>query len=251
MKKFHIIKIQLQWCTWVTSKKVSHCLGDEKYCIWRRNSDVIDSCDLTFRQVFTKHMVDQSITQLWKNVWKTPYLSHFFVNSQPRIGLYLNNVYPALFVWNTFFVLQITLFYKLFCSNQYLLHLFSRVWRDPMTSSYLERAADIHVCLQYWVFCSTELWFPFYCLWSVHLSFWGISHFLTLFFSAYILLFSESLKCAYKRLSADWTECLSQQSVELSTLLLCMNSHFPKDNWGTNCPLFPFWHTGVYWLQWR
>lgn len=110
------------------------------------------------------------------------------------------NVYHALFVWTPFFVLQVTLFYKLLCSNQYLLHLFSRVCGNVMTSSYLESAADIHVCLQYWLFCSIELWLPFYCLWSLHLSLsaWGIFHFLTLFFSACVLLFSESLKCACK-----------------------------------------------------
>lgn len=101
-----------------------------------------------------------------------------------------------------FFFLQITLFYKLFYSNQYLLHLFSKMWGDPMTSSYLERASDIHVCLQYWVFCSIELRLPFYCLWSLRrsLSAWGISHFLPLFFSACVLLFSETLKWACKRL---------------------------------------------------
>lgn len=163
---------------------------------------MIDSSDLTFRQVFTKHMVDQSITQLWKNMHfiLVPFLCKF---SAKDWFIFWINEYHALFVWNTFF-LQITLFYKQFCSNQYLLHLFSKVWGDPMTSymkilsSYLERAADIHACLQYWVFCSIELWLLFYCLWSLHLSLsaWGISHFLTLFFSACVLLFSESLKWA-------------------------------------------------------
>lgn len=96
------------------------------------------------------------------------------------------------------------LFCRLHSSTNYFAQInicyifFFRVWGDAMTSWYLESAADIHVCLQYWVFCSIELWLPFYCLWSLHLSAWGISHFLTLFFSACVLLFSESLKCACK-----------------------------------------------------
>lgn len=107
--KFHIIKIQLQPCTWVISKKVSHCLEEENNCIWRkRNSDVIDSSDLTFRQVFTKHMVDQSITQLWKNMYfiLVPFLCKF---SAKDWFIFWINEYHALFVWNTFFFADHTL----------------------------------------------------------------------------------------------------------------------------------------------
>lgn len=88
MSKVHVIETQLQTRTWVISKKVSRCLETKTDCIWRRrNSDVTDSSNLTFRQVFTKHMVDQSITQLWKKY--ILYLPHLFVSFQAEVGLLL------------------------------------------------------------------------------------------------------------------------------------------------------------------
>jgi len=43
----------------------------------------------------------------------------------------------------------------------------------PVTSSNLESASDIHLHSQHWVFCSVELWLPFYCrLWFLHQSAW-------------------------------------------------------------------------------
>lgn len=161
---------------------------------------MIDSSDLTFRQVFRKHMVDQSITQLRKNMYSI--LGPFLCKCSAKKWYIFELMCTMLCLFEILFLFYRSHFYKLFCSNQYLLYLFSRVWGDPMTSSYLEKAADIHVCLKYWVFCSIELWLPFYRLWSLHLSLsaWGVSHFLTLFFSAWVLLFSENLKCACKGL---------------------------------------------------
>lgn len=158
-----------------------------------------DSSDLTFRQMFTKHMVDQSITQLWKNTYSmlAPFLCKF--SAKNRFVFEVMCAIPCL----EFVFFLIAHFCKPFCSNRVLPHLFSKVLSDPVTSSNLESASEIHVCSQYWVFCSAELWLPFYCLlWFLHLSLpaWGISHFLTFFFSACVLWFSENLTHACKGL---------------------------------------------------
>lgn len=95
-----------------------------------------------------------------------------------------------------------TLYCKPFCLNQYLPHLLSKVlvlWHSQilkllLTLMYVNNTV---------YFAGLNSDYPFtayfdFCIWSLHA--WGISHFLTLFFSACVLLFSEFLKHACKGL---------------------------------------------------
>lgn len=146
-----------------------------------------------------------------------------------------------------------TLYCKPFCLNQYLPHLFSKVlvlWHSQILKLLLT-LMYVNNTVYFAALNSDHLFTAYFdfCIWSLRA--WGISHFLTLFFSACVLLFSEFLKHACTGLFCWLHWAFSQTSAELPILFLWMSFLCLSSHWETNCPVLPFYHTVVYWLHWR
>lgn len=200
MSKFHITETQLQ--TWVTSKKISDCL-EEKNWLYLKKEKL--RCDWFIwpdiqAGVYKAHG-DQSITQLWKkNILPTRlFLCKF---SAKKLIYFWSNVCCALFVWSSYFLWSLSsanCFVQINIWHIYSPRCWVILWHPQILKVFLTymHVHDTHY------FAALNSHYPFsgffdFCILSLPAR--GISHFLTLSFSACVPLFSESLKHARKGL---------------------------------------------------
>lgn len=200
MSKFHITETQLQ--TWVTSKKISDCLEEKKWLYLKKRETQMWLIHLTWHsgRCLQSTWWSEYYSAVKKNILPTRlFLCKF---SAKKLIYFWSNVCCALFVWSSYFLWSLSsanCFVQINICHIYSPRCWVILWHPQILKVFLTcmHVHDTHY------FAALNSHYPFsgffdFCILSLPAR--GISHFLTLSFSACVPLFSESLKHAHKGL---------------------------------------------------